>query len=228
MSWNLFHLVLLFFFFFRLTFLVSLCCSSLSYHQNIIRLVGYTEAPNAIITPMYQGDLNSFIHLPQHKYTSLDAMDMVQNIIAGMEAIHSLGLAHRDIKPGNCLLERRPVPDPKNSLPGEWSSLPYRVRLCDFGVCFVGSQNAVVGQKFKNVFGVSLRYAAPEILLRFSRGGGTLEDFQMADVYAFAILLWELVHRSPPWGPDVTLEVCDPFRPRFFLSFFLLEIFFNL
>jgi serine/threonine protein kinase len=146
-----------FFSFLFFSFLFFSFLSSLSYHQNIIRLIGYTEAPNAIITPMYQGDLDSFIHLPQHKYTSLDAMDIIQHIVCGMEAIHSLGLAHRDVKPKNCLLEKRTVPDHRNDIPGEWSTLPYRIRLCDFGVCFVDSTNVATKQKFSNIFGVSLR-----------------------------------------------------------------------
>ena len=102
--------------------------------------------------------MHSLIQLrKQHSYNSLDAMDIVQHLISAMEAVHSLGLAHRDIKPKNLLLERRAQPDHRSNIPGEWSNFPYRLKLCDFGICFVDTTNISTNQKFLNVFGVSLK-----------------------------------------------------------------------
>jgi len=63
------------------------------------------------------------------------------------------------------------------------------------------------------------RYAAPEVFTRLSKNdAGDLEDFQMADVYSFGILVWEALHRQIPWGEKTESEVwfsTFPINPPF-------------
>lgn len=128
----------------------------MSYHPNIIKLLGYTESPNCIITPLYKGDLNSLIHVKsKHSYTSLEAMDIVAQMVAAVDAVHSIMAAHRDIKPSNFLLEPRTVRPGMGF--GEWSSFPYKVRLCDFGICYIDSDQAKPILQVYNQFGFSAR-----------------------------------------------------------------------
>jgi hypothetical protein len=79
---------------------------------------------------------------------------------------------------------------------------------------------SAVFPEFNFIFADS--YAAPEVMTRFSRGGGTLEDFQRADIFSFATLVWELIHRQIPWGEDATAEarfnlLCYPFLFIYFI-----------
>ena len=75
-----------------------------------------------------------------------------------ISAIHNGGIAHRDIKPKNFLLEKRTVNQGMMKNPGEWSKFPFSIRICDFGVCFVDQAQISSALKFKNIFGVSYRF----------------------------------------------------------------------
>jgi len=177
--------------------------NSLSYHPNIIKLMAYSDEPKCIVTPLYEGNLDGLIHNNARKYSSVDVADIVYQILSGMDAVHSKNIAHRDLKPLNIMLERRTIPEGQRTkkIPGIWSSFGYQIKIGDFGICFV-SQKDVVGQlKIANSFGISIPYAAPEIfsVLASGKGRTSVEDFQNADIYSFAINLWELVHRKIPW-----------------------------
>lgn len=59
----------------------------------------------------------------------------------------------------------------------------------------------LIGQKFLNVFGLSVRYAAPEVFARLKVQllDVPFEDETKLDVYSYAITAWQLVTRSLPW-----------------------------
>ena len=102
---------------------------SLSFHPNIIKMIGYTDSPRTIITRMYPTDLFRFLHAQvrggggeergclflrdiyealtlwltwlQDDKSELESglmLHFCQGMAAGLAAIHSMGIAHRDIK----------------------------------------------------------------------------------------------------------------------------------
>jgi len=194
--------------------------SALSHHPNIIKLLCYTNNPNCLVTPLYQGSLDDLIHSKNKKYTSLDLADIVCQLISALDAIHNREIAHRDIKPLNILLEKRQVNVASKRSPSEWSSFGFRIKIGDFGVCFVNEKEANSQLKIANAFGLSIPYAAPEVfaLLAANSSRVKLEDFQFADVYSFGITLWELMHREEPWkGFDkqaIQIAVMSGNRPQ--------------
>jgi serine/threonine protein kinase len=109
--------------------------------------------------------------------------------------------------------------------------------LTDFGLARITDQNAitVTGHQFSQAVGISCRYAAPEVWQAIyqdhkhtvSSNADQAEpvpklqtDPKMADIYAFAIVLWELLHRSVPWK-----ELGNEAIRIFFFSFFFFSTF---
>jgi len=76
---------------------------------------------------------------------------------SAFETIHGIGVAHRDIKPKNILLKKRD-PHPDRDIPGEWSSFPYKAVICDFGICYIDSVEAVTTIEATNLFGISYKF----------------------------------------------------------------------
>ena len=89
-----------------------------------------------------------------------------------------MGVIHRDLKTKNLLLEA--TPDEK---------YPYNIRLADFGICRVSTDQGVKSQNFLNIFGISTKYAAPEVFSRsfLPNVSNDAEDEKKADVYSFAV-----------------------------------------
>jgi len=192
--------------------------NSLLFHPNVVLLLGYTEAPNCIVTPLYEGNLSDLIHGKDKQYTTLHAADIVYQICSAMNALHARGVAHRDVKPPNILLEReKPHLDEKK--PGKWSDFGFNIRLGDFGICYVDQKEMGKDLKISNVFGFSYQYASPELLSGLKRL--SLEDYEQSDVYSFGVCLWELLHREYPWpglsSQEITEKVIQNQRPEIIL-----------
>ena len=96
------------------------------------------------------------------------AVDIALQMLAGVSYAHERGILHRDIKPGNLMIDQSGTP-----------------RLMDFGVAAQLDTNSEQG----TVFGTP-RYLAPECLER--------REFSKAtDVYAVAATLYEAVTGEP-------------------------------
>jgi len=69
------------------------------------------------------------------------------------------------------------------------AQFPYNLRLADFGICRVLHDQGVKSQHFLNIFGISVRYAAPEVFARgmLPNAANDAEDEKKADVYSFAV-----------------------------------------
>ncbi len=99
----------------------------------------------------------------------------------GLVAAHTQGLVHRDIKPGNILLE------PPND----------RVKLTDFGLARVADDHKITRTGF--VTGTPL-YMAPEQAL------GEEPDFR-SDLFSFGAILYEMCAGEPPFAGNSALAI---------------------
>ena len=111
---------------------------------------------------------------------------LVRQVAEGVHAAHRVGLVHRDLKPGNVMLERTEG--------GDWR--PY---VMDFGLARELDTPAVTvtGQ----VLGTPW-YMAPEQ----ASGGGAAVD-RRADVYSLGATLYDLIAGRPPFGGDSSVSV---------------------
>ena len=76
----------------------------------------------------------------------------------------------------------------------------FRVVICDFGLAIV-EQDQKVTRKAVALNGLSPKYAAPEIFAdcRLPQPSLSVEDYKKADIFAYGVILWELITRKVPW-----------------------------
>lgn len=111
-----------------------------------------------------------------------------RQIAEGLEDIHQAGLAHRDVKPSNVLIQ----PSGK-------------IKLLDFGIAWrEDSRLTQVGQ----VMGTPA-YMAPEQVLRSLSvpSGQESKQYKQVDIYSFGILLYELLTGQLPFDGETRGEV---------------------
>ena len=122
---------------------------------------------------MEGGSLHEFLHRRTASSSPLTAEaqhSIALDVARGLTYLHSLGWMHRDVKPSNVLLD---------------SATPPRAKVGDFGLSTrIGFEAhvATVGTHC---------YMAPEVYFQAYS--------TRADVYAFGILLWELIYAERPF-----------------------------
>ncbi|KAI3651988.1 hypothetical protein MP228_003291 [Amoeboaphelidium protococcarum] len=90
---------------------------------------------------------------------------------------------------------------------------PVNPVVCDFGLAKVIKKSpnesaAVKGMKETSAVGISYRYAAPEAFNRmYHKTGGVNDEGKPVDVYAFAVMVWELLERKVPFHKLSNKEV---------------------
>lgn len=116
------------------------------------------------------------------RITPATALPLVAQIAEGLQAAHQAGVVHRDFKSGNVMLA--PGPD------------GLRAVVTDFGLAWSSSVSASV-TRAGTVIG-SPAYMAPEQVR-----GETVTP--AADVYAFGLVLYEMVTGSLPFSADTAI-----------------------
>jgi serine/threonine protein kinase len=169
------------------------------HHPNIIRLLGSVYHPSPLTICLVleyckAGDLSNAIH----KLTPRNFFFHVSTSIAnGMNYLHNRGIIHRDIKPANVLLD------------GDVASGLYSVKVTDFGVATESS----VGASDRTAETGTYRWMAPEVIRHEAYSN-------LADVYSFAVLMWQLLTREDPFSPKSQIDAAmcvarDGVRPPF-------------
>lgn len=112
--------------------------------------------------------------------TPEEALDVAEQVLAGLGAAHELGITHRDIKPENVLIT------PEG-----------RVKVADFGVA--RAMTDTTATQTGTVLG-TVGYLSPELVT------GAAAD-PRADIYATGILLFEMVTGTQPYRGEVPIQV---------------------
>ena len=149
-------------------------------HRNVIRIydLGEAEGVKFITMEFIEGkDLRSLIKEKQ-KFTPEETVDVIQQVCQALDAAHSVGVIHRDLKPQNIMQ------DPAG-----------RILVMDFGLArtLVGDgmtqTGAIVG---------TMEYMSPEQALA--------KDLdQRSDIFALGLILFELLTGKTPFHAESAL-----------------------
>ncbi len=124
---------------------------------------------------LYFGNLNQFIRQMSDEDKNNAALD----IIIGLKTLHDLGIAHRDLKLENVLVEK--------------SNTRGKAGICDFDF-YLGEEEAI-NQRF--LFGTPY-WLSPERAAAFLKGAQTKEILFQSDVYALGLILYCLYENKWP------------------------------
>lgn len=119
-----------------------------------------------------------------------EAIQVVLNLLAGISHAHVCGVVHRDIKPGNVVMDRR-----RNA---PWPGSP---RILDFGIARLLTSTDRMTRAGSRMG--TLPYMAPEQFL------GSTDIDARADVFALGMLLWRLLVGSLPIDPDNQVAIYE-------------------
>ncbi len=149
-------------------------------HPNIVNVfdVGDDEGVYYIVMELIEGiTLKEYIS-KKGKLSIKEATSIAIQVSMGLEAAHSHGIVHRDVKPQNIII-----------------STDGKVKVTDFGIARAASSNTISS----NVMG-SVHYSSPEQV----RGGYSDEK---SDIYSLGITLYEMVTGRVPFDGDTTVAI---------------------
>lgn len=162
-------------------------------HPRIVRVFDYREdlARNLALISMELvegGSVRSLLASARGRSLKVPltlALAILRETLEALEAAHSRGVIHRDVTPGNVLLECRP-----EELLAD-SGLDPRVRLVDFGIAGLVDRSAI--SEKSRVLGTAA-YVAPEVF------DSTAPITKAADVYGAGAVVYELLTGDLPLG----------------------------
>jgi len=141
-------------------------------HKNVVRIhdLGEIDGTKYITMSYVEGADLATILRAHDRFPVERALRIARQVGAGLEAAHEAGVIHRDLKPANIMIAAED-----------------RALIMDFGI------SAAAGQADSGSIVGTLEYMAPE------QGAGLAVD-QRADIYAFGLILYEMLSglRSSP------------------------------
>ncbi|XP_065155987.1 receptor-type guanylate cyclase Gyc76C-like isoform X3 [Atheta coriaria] len=178
-------------------------------HDNINSFIGACVEPMSILLVTDYCAKGSLYDIIENEDIKLDKMfiaSLVHDLIKGMMYIHNSMLTyHGNLKSSNCVVTSRWV-----------------LQVTDFGLAemrhWAESENVGEHQYYR-----SLLWKAPEFL---RNPNAYIKGTQKGDIYAFAIIFYEIIGRKGPFGStdyeprdiiekvkEIPIEGQEPFRP---------------
>ena len=149
-------------------------------HRNVCRIHDYGEdgALAFISMELVEGvDLKRLVR-EQRDLSNDEVFDIALQLADGLQAIHDVGIIHRDFKTANVMIDRRGT-----------------VRLMDFGIAKLWEAESADGLTLQGQTAGTPEYMSPE------QASGRLLD-PRSDIYSLGIVLFELFTGIRPFAAD--------------------------
>jgi len=147
-------------------------------HPNVVKMIEIFESEEKLYVVMELlpgGDLYTAL-TKVRKVSERNAACAIYQAALGLKHIHSMGIAHRDVKPENMLLESKE----SNNL---------KIKITDFGLAKYRVDTAMA---MKSCCGTPT-YVAPEVL---EKNGYT----EIADIWSLGVTIYILLSGTPPFA----------------------------
>jgi serine/threonine protein kinase/tetratricopeptide (TPR) repeat protein len=151
-------------------------------HKNVCRMYDLgREAENYFITMEYVPgeDLKSFIRRARRLDIGT-AISIARQVCEGLAEAHRLGVAHRDLKPGNIMIDR-----------------DGNAKIMDFGIAR--------SLKAKGITDIGMMIGTPEYMSPEQVEGKDVD--QRSDLYSLGIILYEMLTGRVPFEGDTPFSV---------------------
>lgn len=187
------------------------CIGSALHHPNIIRTIEIISERGNYYEVMEYAEYDLFSIVMTGKMSRKEIYCVFKQIVRGVDYLHTIGIAHRDLKLDNCVMSSNKT-----------------VKIIDFGAATIfrypvprkskrrgddhdadEEEEEVI--KTSDVVG-SDPYLAPELLIRDSRGNRAC-DPRMVDVWSVGIMFVCMILRRFPW------RIADPRQDVSFREF---------
>lgn len=163
-------------------------------HPNLVPLLGFIDDPRGlfIVMPFVRGITLEEMMRKQGRLTLPVACELFAGLCAGVAHVHAEGMLHRDLKPGNVIVQSDGVP-----------------RITDFGIA---REAGSAGMTAAGMVIGTAEYLAPEL------ASGTVRDDPRSDQYALGCLLYQMLAGQPPFrhpnvGKLLLKQIQDPPPP---------------
>ena len=156
-------------------------------HANIVNVIdrGREGETYFIVMEYVEGETLKDRLQRQTRLAPEEIIPIAEQFLAGMDYAHKRGVVHRDIKPGNIMINRDGI-----------------VKIADFGLAHLAKQRGGMDITRDNQSMGTLKYMAPEQLV-------SAKVDARADLYSFGICLYEMLTGSLPLGMFKMPSECD-------------------